>query len=60
MHICNRFVIVCNIRIAILTYKLSDLKFEVLPEAFALRLKEPRLIPVGRSQVNYVFRHTKH
>ena len=54
--ISNRFVIVCNIGI----YKLNDLKFEMLPEDFARKLEEPRLIPVARSRVNYVFRHTKY
>ena len=36
-------------------YKLNDLKFEVLREAFVRKLEEPRLTPVGRSRVNYIF-----
>ena len=36
-------------------YKLNGLKFEVLPEDFVRKMEEPRLIPVGRSRVNYVF-----
>ena len=35
-------------------YKLSDLKFEVLLEDFVRKLEELRLIPAGRSRVNYV------
>ena len=55
MHISNHFVVVCNIRIVVRIYKLNDLKFEVLPEDFVRKLEKPRLIPVGRSRVNYVF-----
>ena len=41
-------------------YKLKDLNFDVLPEDFARKLEEIRLIPVGRNRENYVFRHTKY
>ena len=41
MQISNRFVIACNFRIIIRIHKLNDLKFEVLPEDFVLKLEEP-------------------
>ena len=34
------------------TYWLNDVKFEVLPEDFILKVKDPQLVAVGR---NYVF-----
>ena len=36
-------------------YGLDDLKFEVLPEDFARKVKDPQLVAVGRRRVNYVF-----
>ena len=30
-------------------------KFEVLPEDFVRKVKDPQLVAVGRSRVNYVF-----
>lgn len=38
------------------SYRLSDLKIEVLDEEFVVKTEEPQLIPVGRSRVNFVFR----
>ena len=37
------------------SYRLNDLKFEVLDEEFVLKIEEPQLIPVCRNRVNYVF-----
>ena len=37
------------------TYGLNDVKFEVLPEDFVRKVKDPHLVAVGRSRVNYVF-----
>ena len=37
------------------SYRLNDLKFEMLDEEFVLKIEEPQLIPVGRNRVNYVF-----
>ena len=37
------------------TYGLNDVKFEVLPEDFVRKVKDPHLVEVGRSRVNYVF-----
>ena len=34
---------------------LIDVKFEVLSEDFVRKVKDPQLVPVGRSRVNYVF-----
>ena len=48
------------LRIVFRIYKLKDLNFDVLPEDFARKLEEIRLIPVGRNRENYVFRHTKY
>ena len=36
-------------------YRLNDVKFEVLPENFVRKMKDPQLVAVGRSPVNYVF-----
>ena len=36
-------------------YRLNDVKFEVLPEDFVRKVKDPQLVAVGRSRVNYVF-----
>ena len=36
-------------------YKLNDMKFEVFSADFVRKIKEPELIAVGRSRVNYVF-----
>ena len=36
-------------------YRLNDLKFEVLHGDFVRKVKEPQLIAVGRSRVNYIF-----
>ena len=30
-------------------------KFEVLPEDFVRKVKDPQLVAVGRSRVNYIF-----
>ena len=30
-------------------------KFEVLPEDFVRKVKDPQLVAVGRSRLNYVF-----
>ena len=35
--------------------RLNDLKFDVLHEDFVRKLREPQLIAVGRSRVNYIF-----
>ena len=35
--------------------QLNDVKFEVLPEDFVQKEKDPWLVAVGRSRVNYVF-----
>ena len=40
-----------NIQIVNQIYKLSGLKFDVLPEDSAQKLENPRLIPVGKSRV---------
>ena len=37
------------------TCPLIDVKFEVLSEDFVRKVKDPQLVPVGRSRVNYVF-----
>ena len=37
------------------TYGLNDVKFEVLLEDFVRKVKDPHLVAVGRSRVNYVF-----
>ena len=36
-------------------YRLNDVKFEVLPEDFVRKVKDPLLVAVERSRVNYVF-----
>ena len=36
-------------------YRLNDVKFEVLPEDFVRKVKDPQLVAVGRNRVNYVF-----
>ena len=36
-------------------YWLNDVKFEVLPEDFVQKVKDPELVTVGKSRVNYVF-----
>ena len=36
-------------------YQLNDVKFEVLPEDFVRKVKDPHLVAVGRNRVNYVF-----
>ena len=36
-------------------YRLNDVKFEVLPEDFDRKVKDPQLVAVGRSRANYVF-----
>ena len=36
-------------------YRLSDVKFEVLPEDFVRKVKDLQLVAVGRSRKNYVF-----
>ena len=36
-------------------YRLNDVKFEVLPGDFVRIVKDPQLVVVGRSRVNYVF-----
>ena len=36
-------------------YRLNDIRFEVLPNDFARKVKDPQLVAVGRSRVNYVF-----
>ena len=36
-------------------YRLNDVKFEVLSEDFVPKVKDPQLVAVGRSRVNYVF-----
>ena len=36
-------------------YRLNDIKFEVLPEDFVRKVKDPQLVAAGRSCVNYVF-----
>ena len=38
-----------------IVYEPNDIKFKVLPEDFVRKLEEPRLIPVGKSGVNYSF-----
>ena len=35
-------------------YRLNDVKFEVLPENFVRKVKDPRLVAAGRRRVNYV------
>ena len=37
------------------TYRLNDLKFEILHEDFVRKVPDPQLIAVGRSRVNYIF-----
>ena len=37
------------------TYRLNDVKFEVLPEDFDRKVKNPQLVAAVRSRVNYVF-----
>ena len=37
------------------SYRLNDVKFEVLPEDFVRKVKDPLLVAVERSRVNYVF-----
>ena len=37
------------------TYRLNDLKFEILLEDFVKKVQEPQLVAVGRSRVNYIF-----
>ena len=36
-------------------YRLNGIKFEVLPEDFVRKVKDPQLVAAGRSCVNYVF-----
>ena len=36
-------------------YRLNDVNFEVLPEDFVRKMKDPQLVAIGRSRVNYVF-----
>ena len=36
-------------------YWLNNVKFEVLPEDFIQKVKDPQLVAVGRSHLNYVF-----
>ena len=36
-------------------YRLNDVKFDVLPEDFVRKVKDPQLVAVGRSRANYVF-----
>ena len=36
------------------SYRLSDLKIEVLDEEFVVKTEEPQLIPVGRSRVCFL------
>ena len=36
-------------------FRLNDVKFEVLPEDFVRKVKDPQLVAVGRSRVNFVF-----
>ena len=36
-------------------YRLNEVKFVVLPEDFVRKVKDPQLVAVGRSRVNYVF-----
>ena len=36
-------------------YRLNDVKFEVLSEDFVQKVKDTKLVAVGRSRVNYVF-----
>ena len=36
-------------------YRLNDVKFEVLPEDFVRKVKDPQLVLEGRNRVNYVF-----
>ena len=36
-------------------YRLNDIRFEVLPDDFVRKVKDPQLVAVGRSRVNYVF-----
>ena len=36
-------------------YRLNDVRFEVLPEDFVGKVKDPQLVAVGRSRVNHVF-----
>ena len=36
-------------------YRLNDENFEVLPEDFVRKMKDPQLVAIGRSRVNYIF-----
>ena len=36
-------------------YRLNDENFEVLPEDFVRKVKDPQLVAIGRSRVNYIF-----
>ena len=36
-------------------FRLNDVKSEVLPEDFVRKVKDPQLVAIGRSRVNYVF-----
>ena len=36
-------------------YRLNDVKFEVFPEYFVGKVKDPQLVAVERSRVNYAF-----
>ena len=36
-------------------YRLNDVKFEALSEDFVQKVKDTKLVAVGRSRVNYVF-----
>ena len=35
--------------------RLNNVKFEVFPEDFVRKVKDPQSVAVGRSRVNYVF-----
>ena len=37
------------------TYRLNDVKLEILPEDFVRNVKDLQLVAVGRSRVNCVF-----
>ena len=36
-------------------YRLNDVKFEVFPEDFVRKVKDPELVTIGRNCVKYVF-----
>ena len=36
-------------------YRLNDVKFEVLSEDVVRKVKDPKLVAVERSRINYVF-----